>query len=69
MVISLFIIGLVGQTKIIGCPAEMIIVLPSSETYTTEIKSTNLLLHGPLQLYFSENTTVSVRRSIDIIRL
>ena len=69
MVISLFIIGLVGQTKIIGCPAGMSKVLPSSETYTTEIKSTNLLLHGPLQLYFCQNTTVSVSRAIDIIRL
>ena len=42
LVIPIFIFGLVGQTKIIGCPAGMTIVLPSSETYTIEIKSTNL---------------------------
>ena len=42
LVITFFIFRLVGQTKIIGCPTEMTMVLPSSETYTTKIKSTNL---------------------------
>ena len=68
MVIPLFIFGLVGQTKIIGCPAGMTSVLPSSETYTMENKSTNLQM-ARYNWSFSQNTTVSVRRTIDIIRL
>ena len=42
LVITFFIFRLVGQTKIIGCPTEMTMVLPSSETYTTENKSINI---------------------------
>ena len=42
LVIPFFIFRLIGQTKIIGYPAGMTMVLPSSETYTTENKSINI---------------------------